>query len=375
MELKRDFAFAPHLDNPIHFPFPHVPNPLGLLADLAGTWGGHGFNTIWRPHFQVQDRFLELNLTNDQIEFDPISGPIPNRGLLQQDINMFGLTYLQQISDANVVVNGNHEGLHIEPGIWAAVPATTNPAESPTVVRMASIPHGTTILAQGTASHAAGPPVIPNNNINPFAIGGSPFGPFPEQNLSVPTAFRSPPADIVGITQGMVNNPNSVLQAAIAGQTILSTTTLHVTTKAAPPITGGGTDNTSFLAGGPGTNTPNAVSAEVSSTFWIETVKGTLPFPNFLQLQYTQLVLLNFNGLSWPHVTVATMRKAVPVTPPIWLIDPQIPKTLLGRAEAAAPRHPGDPVETFAADPVQRIDAAPAPRTDLKSVAKENPAT
>jgi hypothetical protein len=113
----------------------------------------------------------------------------------------------------------------------------------------------------------------------------------------------------------------------------------------------------------------------VSSTFWIETVKGTFPFPNFLQLQYTQLVLLNFNGLSWPHVTVATMRKAVPVTPPIWLIDPQIPKALLERAEAAAPRRPGDPVQTFAADPVQRIDAAPAPRTDLKSGAKENPAT
>src|SRR5947209_1491656 len=374
MELKRDFAFAPHLDNPVHFPFPHVPNPLGLLADLAGTWGGHGFNTIWRPHFQVQDRFLELNLTNDQIEFDPISGPIPNRGLLQQDINMFGLTYLQQISDANVIVNGNHEGLHIEPGIWASVPATTNPAELPTVVRLASIPHGTTILAQGTASHAAGGPVIPNNNIDPFPIGGAPFGPFPEQNLSVATAFRSPPADIVGITQGMVNNPNSVLQAAIAGQTILSTTTLQVTTKAAAPITGGGTDNTSFLAGGPGPNTPNAVAAEVFSTFWIETVKGTFPFPNFLQLQYTQTVILNFNGLSWPHVTVATMRKSVPVTPPIWLIDPRIPKPLLQRAEAAAPRHPGDPVETFAADPVQRVDAAPAPRTDVKAVAKENPA-
>ena len=33
----------------------------------------------------------------------------------------------------------------------------------------------------------------------------------------------------------------------------------------------------------------------------------------FDQLQYTQRVLLNFNGLSWPHVTVATMvSRAVP---------------------------------------------------------------
>ncbi len=27
------------------------------------------------------------------------------------------------------------------------------------------------------------------------------------------------------------------------------------------------------------------------------------------QLQYTQTVLLNFNGLSWPHVTVGTLRR------------------------------------------------------------------
>ena len=27
-------------------------------------------------------------------------------------------------------------------------------------------------------------------------------------------------------------------------------------------------------------------------------------------LQYTQTVLLNFNGLSWPHVSVATLRRA-----------------------------------------------------------------
>jgi hypothetical protein len=26
-------------------------------------------------------------------------------------------------------------------------------------------------------------------------------------------------------------------------------------------------------------------------------------------LQYTQTVLLNFNGLSWPHVSVATLEK------------------------------------------------------------------
>jgi len=147
--LDEDFVFRPlpALENTIHFPFPLL-NPLGPLANLPGTWGGKGFNMIWRPnHTPGQDRFLELNLTNESLKFDAISGAIPNRGLLQIDINMFGITYMQQISDANL-----NAGLHIEPGIWAVVPPTTNPAETATVVRMGSIPHGTTILAQGTAT-------------------------------------------------------------------------------------------------------------------------------------------------------------------------------------------------------------------------------
>lgn len=335
MKLNDDFVFRPlpPLAVPVHFPFP-IPNPLGPLAALAGNWGGKGFNVIWRPNHTPpgQDRFLELNLTLDSIDFTAISGAVPNRGLLQPDINMFGLTYLQQISDANL-----DAGLHIEPGIWAVVPQTTDPADPATVVRMGSIPHGTTILAQGTATSAPGAPNIPNINILPFFIGspGSTLN-FPEQNLLTATAFRSSAAQLVGITQGMVDNPNSVLQDAIAGQTILSTTTLQITTQPTAPITGGGTANTAFLAGAAGG--PNAVSAQVSATFWIETVKGT---PDFLQLQYSQLVLLNFNGLSWPHVTVGTLKKDVPVIPPVWLVDPDIPHRVLGEVQPPVPHDLG----------------------------------
>ncbi len=341
MPLNDDFVFQPlpPLEETIHFPFPIILNPLGPLADLAGTWGGKGFNTIWRPNSTpVSDRFLELNLTNDSIAFTAISGPIPNRGFKQGDINMFGLTYLQQVSDANL-----NAGLHIEPGIWAAVPATTNPAETSTIVRMASVPHGTTLLAQGTSSSGTGKPVIPANNINPVG-----FGPFPEQNLSNPTAFRSSGVQMTGITQGMVDNPNSVLEAALAGQTIVSFTTLNVTTKASTPITGGGVANTSFLNGAAAG--PNAQTTVAESTFWIETVKGT---PNFLQLQYSQTVFLEFNGISWPHVTVGTLKLNVPVTIPIWKIDPTIPKDILTKVIG-----PVDPAVGVTTRPVSAVEAA-----------------
>jgi hypothetical protein len=281
------------------------PADLGLLAGLEGTWTGEGFNAIWRPNLlsSGQDRFLELNLTHEVLQFEGIPGSIPNRGLLQPDIHMGGVRYLQQISDRNLPAPNN--GLHIEPGLWLNVPATSHPAVSASIARLASIPHGTTILAQGLASQASGGPTIPAVNLDPFSdkTPGPGTTPFPEQNLGTATNFRTGPPGITGITQAMVNNPNSILESAIHGQTILSTVTLHVSTNDLP-VPGGGTDNTAFLQGGSGG--PNADSTLVTATFWLETVEGS---PNFRQLQYSQRVLLNFNGLSWPHVTVATLRQ------------------------------------------------------------------
>src|SRR5215468_9704952 len=168
-QTDSDFAFAGLATPEAEAPVAGGPDPLGALAGLLGTWKGHGFNAIWRPHHPAsqQDRFLELNKTDETLVFTRINGPIPNRGLAMADIDMFGLTYMQQISESSTGA-----GLHIEPGIWATVPHTTDPNVPASVVRMASIPHGTVILAQGTAAAASdGPPNIPDNNMLPFFIG------------------------------------------------------------------------------------------------------------------------------------------------------------------------------------------------------------
>lgn len=304
MDLAADFSFQPlpAVENATQQPFPEVASPLGPLASLAGKWSGSGFNVIWRPNHTPpgQDRFLELNVTSEQLELTAIPGSIPNRGFHQPDINMFGLTYLQQISDANLKA-----GLHVEPGLWVVIPKTTDPSVPPTVARLASIPHGTTILLQGTGAGANAGPNIPNIGIKPFPLGQpSQTFDFPEQTLSQPTSFRSPAAGLAGVTQAMVDNPNTVLHSAIAGQHITSTTTLHVASGDAP-VPGGGTANTAFLKGGP--DGANADAVSVTATFWIETLQGqTAP----TQLQYSQTVLLNFNGISWPHITVGTLHKA-----------------------------------------------------------------
>ena len=71
------------------------------------------------------------------------------------------------------------------------------------------------------------------------------------------------------------------------------------------PLAGKWTANTAFLKGG--ADGPNATAVSVACTFWLETLQGqSAP----TQLQYTQTVLLNFNGISWPHVTVGTLHKA-----------------------------------------------------------------
>jgi len=302
MESPADFVFGPL--PPIEEPAPPAAaapvDPLGPLAGLAGNWTGQGFNVIWRPHPlqpSGQDRFLELNVTSEQLDFGPALQKIPNRGLLMPDISLAGLNYLQQIADANTNTNQ-----HFEPGMWVTVPATSNPHEPSTVARLASIPHGTTILLQGTAQSSAGAPSIPNVSIKPFTINQptQTFN-FPEQDLGTPTQFRTSGAGLTGITQQMVNNPNTVLRAAPSPQ-ITSTTTLQVSSQDAS-LPGGGTANIAFLKG---TARSNANASHVTATFWLQTVQGdTEP----RRLQYSQLVLLLFNGISWPHVTVGTLQK------------------------------------------------------------------
>jgi hypothetical protein len=278
---------------------------LGPLGDLPGTWSGHGFNLIARPDFEGNnDIFLELNPTDERLRFSAIGGPIPNRGSAMHDIEIFGAHYLQQISDS-----GTGGAIHIEPGIWLHVPATTKPAEPSTVVRLATIPHGNAVLVQGTSAHLHGPPAVGHANTVPFPVGGTEPPPgaansFPEYDLSAPSQFRTTPTP-PQVTQAAVTNPNSVLAAAMAGQTITATTALHVSTVKNPAKhTVGGTENIPFLK-------TNADVGHVSATFWIETVQFPPPHSDrhFLQLQYTQTVFLNFLGLSWPHVTVGTLTK------------------------------------------------------------------
>jgi len=152
------------------------------------------------------------------------------------------------------------------------------------------------------------------------------------------------------------------LRNAIADQNIESFAKFEISTKSSPDnkIVGGGTSNIGFLQGtdkielaGSGSGrTKNAVgnahAATMKVTYWIETLSRTISIepkasqdqvfptkasaagvlgPTFVvsaaesaklsartdkkvtwtQIQYSQNVSLNFNTLTWPHISVATL--------------------------------------------------------------------
>jgi len=292
-------------------PFATALPKLGPLAELPGTWAGTGFNLIARPDFQNNNPFfLEINGTLENLEFTRIGGDIPNRGSEQDDINLHGVHYLQQVADCET-----HGALHIEPGLWLFIPPTTDPnVSAPTVVRHATIPHGDSLLAQSTfLTEVDGPPqldpvdsfpftdpTIPGLNTAATQILGPPYT---DQylNRTLPACCLPPGLDL----NATVRNPALALLAAINGQTIIHTVVIVISTAAVAGSTG--ILNIPFVV-------RNANALQMDAIFWIETVQPAAGDP-FLQLQYVQRVILDFpakpNGpiIHWPHISVATLVK------------------------------------------------------------------
>jgi len=288
---------------PTPTPTPVSPSSnLGILAGLAGTWMGSGFVQISLPDFDSTPPStgpkpfrLLLHNTRETLVFTPIGGAIPNRGSVtafgaktgQDDINIFGLTYLQRVCDAVT-----SDALHVETGMWIIIPPTdVLPVEDQTtIVRMGTIPHGDALLAQDTfflQGGTDGPFIQPVSSIPVSVPPTPPLGP-------VGTGYLRPFNNTPGFDTDVVINPNLLLLDAIADQTIIDTDVIVISTSQV-----GGILNIPFVE-------TNANVTSFDAIFWIETIlnaDGT----TFQQLQYTQTIVLNFLGIDWPHITVATL--------------------------------------------------------------------
>jgi hypothetical protein len=180
----------------------------------------------------------------------------------------------------------------------------------------------------GYPEHIVPEVVVDNDNESGAAPPGSMYTPTEQSNSPIAPIVPGGPG-FPAAFQSYINDPNQVLRDAIAGQDILGTVTLNLSTKevkrsiAQIPFLGNPDDPKDVA------NTDNAFVHSATATFWIEWVKvpgyhhyehlerderGPLreiePYlgePTYLQLQYSQTVILVFNQVFWPHVTVATL--------------------------------------------------------------------
>ena len=295
---------------------------LGPLRLLPGEWTnvpnlqGRGWNMIALPFAtnpSPLDYRLLVNQYNETLSFKFVDKAVPNRGISRSKTTVqtyqfvVTLDYEQTINQvasadfpASEFAGSPGDGIHHEPGLWLhMINETTNELD---IARLATIPHGDSVLALGRSDEVSGPPVIPD--INGLPIGTS-------QDLEHP--YLAPYKEFhENLFQNLFDpvRPNDLLKRANEGVEIVKTTVLPVDTA----VESGGIVNIPFVV-------KQANAAEMKSTFWIQELaeKDFLGNPK-LRLQYSQIVLLDFfprrDGfpglIRWPHVSINTLEKVVP---------------------------------------------------------------
>lgn len=303
---------------------------LGPLKLLPGKWAnlpnlpGRGWNMIALPFvappppgvpFPLNYRLL-VNQYNEELEFTLVDKAVPNRGVrlapgapANTDQFLVALDYQQKITQIasddfpqSTVRPPDGGFIHHEPGLWLHM--TNGITDSLNIARLATIPHGDSVLALGQSSEHPGRPSI-------FDINGLPIG--VDQDLKNP--YLAPYKHFNdNFFQGLFNpvSPNDLLEAANQGVEIEKTTVLDVDTTRPT----GGVVNIPFIV-------RQANASVMKSIFWIQELKEKDKHGKpKLRLQYSQLVMLDFfprvDGLppgccpgriQWPHVSINTMEK------------------------------------------------------------------
>jgi hypothetical protein len=156
------------------------------------------------------------------------------------------------------------------------------------IARLASIPHGDSVLAIGDWGRAGDPLIFP------------PIWSLPSDQD--PRRLRA--FDDAKTAEFDPRNPQATLEREIAGQHVLHATFINVATSG-----GGGILNTPFI-------NREAKAAQFAGNFWIESVKDpTNKDHSFQQLQYVQTTVIEFRDKPkaalgrWPHVNLNTLVK------------------------------------------------------------------
>ena len=267
-----------------------------------------------------------MNQSDEILKFTCVDDAVPNRGLpgiidstTDKDQLVATLDYQQVIHQVAADDNPDSglagdagQAIHHEPGLWLHMRnlRTRDTDVEIDVARLATIPHGNSVLALGHSQTVDGLAAVPN-------ISGLPIGPTGDVNTSrylapykhyIDNPFTGTVTGVPGFPGFHPANMNAILQFANQGLEVESTTILTV-------------DSTRENAGV--VNIPFAVKqaepVSMKSTFWIQQLKDTdkSGHPQ-LRLQYSQIVMLDFfrprqdefpDRITWPHISIATLNK------------------------------------------------------------------
>lgn len=313
---------------------------LGPLDALPGKWvsGDTGWNMIALPFASPAGppfRLL-LNQYKETLRFSFVDEKVPNRGITsaprqEKDQLVVTLDYEQSIEQVSAVdepVSGKAGGanlaIHHEPGLFLYL--TNQVDDDIDIGRLASIPHGNSVLALGTSD------VVdwPDKATDPQAfedlakrligsISGLPIGVGPDAKLE-DSRWLAPYKKFskqFGIPfKGNVTDPNfegfdpvnpaQLLQSTVPFLNIKRTTVLALDSS----IQSGGVSNIPFVE-------RQADAAKVTSTFWIHELRDPEEHGSPFILQYLQDVSLDFlprldqppGLIRWPHVSINTLWK------------------------------------------------------------------
>ncbi len=298
---------------------------LGPLGLLPGTWrnvpdlNGFGWNMIALPFADGPSHYrLLCNQYNETLTFTTVSDSVPNRGLQTtgcengneilpgNDGDQFvaALDYAQSITQIDQddfpqsgLAGNKCDVIHHEPGLWLNM--LNHETNCYDLARLASVPHGDSVLALGTSSEINGAPVIPD-------FSGLPEGTTTDLNSPYLAPYKHFNDNPFG---GVFNpvDPNELLKEANKGVNIVKTTVLDVDTTR----DGAGINNIPFIV-------KQANAGDMKSTFWIqELAEKDVNGDPILRLQYSQVIFIDFFArrdgapglIRWPHVSINTLQK------------------------------------------------------------------
>lgn len=322
---------------------------LGILKLLPGKWASTdtGWNMIALPTEGPKFSYrLLMNQYRETLEFLEVDDNIPNRGILRNDPNkdeednnpdqfLIGLDYKQiitQVAAEDKMIAINEDGTEdiVESGLKGEVPSTihhepglflhmkderTNKVD---IARLATIPHGDSVLALGTSKVIEDQDALKKfriPGINGLPIGVNPTLPTVPSELPssgklgylMPYAFYvekpfrgNVPDSVAGFPGFNPRDPHDLLNFANKNLEFKRITRLTFDTE----IESGGIANIPFVV-------KQANAASMKSTFWIQELEGKL------RMQYVQVVMLDFfprfDGLPglirWPHISINTLEK------------------------------------------------------------------